>query len=284
MNYQALHTRIRGMEGTYYRLNEVGVEAHFYAANGFVVGAYHAFLSELSSTYQLTSLEMRPCWEGIGPAKKQMRWEVYAEDLAAFLKQAYDHPIVGIGHSQGATCTLMAAAKYPSLFKEVILIEPASFTPELAMIAPWVPYFFKKTREPVKSTLRKPAIWASKAAYFAACRATRAYKRIPDQVLQHVVDHGLRSTEDGQCRLVISPEWEAANYTMPPTLISALKQVKIPIRVIAGKPSIFFEEKLRKRWEKNAGNNYAFRVNSQFGHLFPLESPQICAEMVRKDS
>ncbi|MEO6348235.1 MAG: alpha/beta hydrolase, partial [Aquaticitalea sp.] len=143
----------------YYFLKSDGDDAHFYPGNGLQNGVYKPLLNLLAEKYNLTSLAYRASWQGSPKQKNQVDWNVYADDLISFLDQKYKKPITAIGHSQGATATLMAATKRPDLFKELFLIEPVSVTKAQEIAIGLVPYFIKKKAEPFKSGLKKKPIW-----------------------------------------------------------------------------------------------------------------------------
>lgn len=124
---------IRGHLATYVDWqNNHDKKAHFYAANGYPVQVYEPLLKLLSEKFQLEALHNHAQWPNIGQPKHTVRWQTYANDLIHFLdsRQESSHkaPIIGIGHSMGATSTIFAAAKRPDLFSQLILIEPAALT------------------------------------------------------------------------------------------------------------------------------------------------------------
>lgn len=112
--------------------------AHFYGGNGFPVGCYLPLIEQLQSNFDLTSLALRGYW--------------------------LDKPVIGIGHSQGATATAIAAAKRPELFSKLYLIEPVTFTKAQTWAYNLLPRALKMTQEPFKSTKTKQNNWQSKAS------------------------------------------------------------------------------------------------------------------------
>lgn len=278
MNYTNLLLPIDNQQATYHQLNDSGIEAHFYPANGFPVGTYHSFLNIINQKYKLHSLAMRACWSDIGAPMNQTKFDIYANDLVNFIKQIYTKPIVGIGHSQGATCTLMAAAKHPQLFSKLILIEPASMSKSFATAMKVIPYLIKKHKEPFKTTLKKSNIWKSKKDYFNYCRQSKAYKRINDKILEEIVHHSLREKE-GKFHLVFPSQWEASNYAKPPNVTQLFDKIDMPIQIIAGKPNLFFNEQLRKKWSGKS-KHISLEALNDFGHLIPFEAPKKCAEVI----
>ena len=270
---------IQGKGAKYLQLNNKGLEAVFYSANGFSLGSYSEFLKQLIPKFKLTCLSPRACWPNIGDPKLQTNWEMYADDLIAFVEQKYNEPVTVIGHSQGATAAIIAASKRPELFKSLILIEPASVSTLLGYIVRYTPYFIKKYFQPFKSGLLKQEIWESREAFYNYYRKHKAYKRFPDKVLRDYSEYGLKPLDKGNLTLTFSAKWESSNYTLAPTIWNYLKKVKIPIQVIAGKPSLFFTDDVRNKWKRISPNS-SLKVNNGFGHLFPLEAPEECAKMI----
>jgi len=113
-------------------------KAHFYGGNGFTVGNYKPLLSELATDFDISALAMRGYWYD-KPKAKVLTREQDADSLIKFLEQTQDGPVIGIGHSQGATATAMAAAKRPDLFSELYLIEPVTFTKSQALLYKLIP-------------------------------------------------------------------------------------------------------------------------------------------------
>ncbi len=279
MDFTTKNTTIHNKEAQFISLESKGMNAVFYGANGFPIGTYSEFLKQLSQTFNLNCLSPRACWPNIGDPERQTNWETYADDLIAFVEQKYAEPVLVIGHSQGATAAIIAASKKPELFKSLILIEPASVSTLLGYIVKYTPYFIKKNFQPFKSGLQKQDKWKSRKAFYDYYRKHKAYKRFPDKVLKDYAEYGLKPMDKGDFTLTFSSKWETSNYTLAPTIWKYLEKVKIPIQIIAGKPSLFFTDDIRNKWNKISPNS-SLKVNKKFGHLFPLEAPEVCAKMI----
>jgi pimeloyl-ACP methyl ester carboxylesterase len=256
-----------------------GEKAHFYHANGFPSGVYSRLLAALSQRLDLSALACRATWPNIGLPPKRRDWQIYADDLITFIEHQYQEPIIGIGHSMGATCTILAAEKRPELFKALVLIETAMLSKPLATIARVLPKSFMTMIEPAKSTLKKPDTWKSREAFLADCRRFRGYKRFDDEAFDTLAQHGLVETPAGHFKLSFPREWEAHNYTQPPNVLANLERLNMPCIAIRGKPSVFFTEAMWHDWQDRCPNTI-FKQNLDYGHLFPLENPSICYELI----
>lgn len=257
------------------------VPAHFYGGNGFTVGTYTPLLQALSVGLDLSSLAMRGYWYD-KPQSKRLTRAQDADVLIEFLEKTQDAPVIGIGHSQGATATAIAAAKRPDLFSQLYLIEPVTFTKTQALVYDLMPRRFKLTQEPFKSTLTRQATWASVHDFYESLRGLRAYRRISDEHLQLFAKNSLVAQTDGSYTLMFSPEQELANYFGTPYIDAALKKLCCPYTLITGKPTLFINDKVRKQWQKFVP---AERIVSmpEYGHLLPIEAPIECARFILQD-
>lgn len=255
--------------------------AHFYGGNGFTAGVYVPLLTKLSERFDLSSLAMRGYWQDL-PSIKKLTREQDAEALIAFLEKTQDKPVVGIGHSQGATATAIAAAKRPDLFSQLYLIEPVTFTKSQKLMMDLMPDRLKIGQEPFKSTLTKQVKWDSVDAYYEYLRAHRAFKRINDDHLYVFAKNSLTQNEGEAYRLLFTPEQELASYFDTPFVNGALKKlnkIEFPYTIIIGKPSIFISHKVRKVWKNMVPTNRIIELSDN-GHLLPMEAPEQCASII----
>ena len=279
---------IDAKQARYYDLNTLvnsantkRAPAHFYGGNGFTVGNYKPFLAELAAGFEISSLAMRGYWYD-KPTAKCLTREEDADMLITFLEQTQDAPITGIGHSQGATATAIAAAKRPDLFSQLYLIEPVTFTKSQTLMYNLLPRQLKLKREPFKSTTTKQSNWPTVAALYEHLRDQRAYRRINDEHLQIFAEQSLIKQDDGSYELLFSPEQEMANYFGTPYIDGALKKlnaINTPYILITGKPTLFISDKVRSNWRKFVPDKHMVSL-PDYGHLLPIEAPKICADTI----
>lgn len=268
-------------EAVWQHFSGSGEPAHFYNANGFPSGFYTPLLNLLSQKLKLSTLDMRPSWPDIGPPPKSRYWTVYADDLITFIENRYNEPIIGIGHSMGSTCTILAAEKRPDLFKGLVLIEPAMVSKGMAKLLEWMPKAFVNLFQPAKGTLKKKDTWENRDAYFDYCRNIRGYKRFDEESFRRMAEHGVRETDSGEFTLTFPKIWEAHNYTQAPNVMDEIGKIKIPILAIRGKPSVFFTEALWQEWQR-ISPNAVFKEDLSYGHLIPLENPERCFKLIEE--
>lgn len=276
-----IKNRLRGLPESAFSLNfgSTGETAHFYHANGFPLAIYTPLLSRLGQNLRINALSMRPTWPDIGHPPKKRTWDIYANDLIAYVEATFDRPIIAIGHSMGATCTAMAVSARPELFKAVVLIELAMVSSLNSTLASILPKAVMEMTEPAKSTLQKKDSWLSHKEFEESCKINPVYKRFTKEALEALVKYGLSERPGGDFEYAFPKLWEAHNYTQPPNIMSILKNLDVPCVAIRGKPSVFFSEAMWQEW-KNGNNRTVFLENTQQGHLFPIENPQSCSELV----
>ena len=263
--------------------NTPSSSAHFYGGNGFTAGVYLPLLTKLSEQFTITSLAMRGYWHDLPTVKKLTR-EQDADILIDFLEKTQDKPVVGIGHSQGATATAIAAVKRPELFSQLYLIEPVTLTKSQKLIIDLLPIGLKAGQEPFKSTQAKQAAWESIESYYNYLRAHRAFKRIDDDNLYVFAKNSLVENKQGQYSLLFAPEQELASYFDTPFVNDALKGLNaldVPYTIIVGKPSMFISDKVRKIWEHLVPSERIIELSDN-GHLLPMEAPKQCADIIVK--
>ncbi len=261
--------------------NAKRAKAHFYGGNGFTVGNYKPLLTELAAHFDISSLAMRGYWYD-KPKARVLTREQDADLLIEFLEKTQNAPIIGIGHSQGATATAIAAARRPDLFCGLYLIEPVTFTQSQARFYKLIPRAIKLKRQPFKSALDKQAIWSSVGEFYESLRNKSAYRRISDEHLSLFANESLIQQADGRYTFIFSPEQEVANYFGIPYIDGALKKLNktiVPYQLIIGKPTIFINEKVRNNWKKFVPISQVTTM-SENGHLLPIEAPEQCAEVI----
>ncbi|WNP27633.1 alpha/beta hydrolase [Moraxella sp. DOX410] len=276
--------KLNGKNAKYYNIKNptASQNAHFYGGNGFALGVYEPLLNDLAQHLNITALTMRGEWYDKPTADKMTR-EEDADVLIEFLQKTQDKPIIGIGHSQGATATTIAAAKRPDLFSALYLLDPVTFTTQQGKLYGLVPRVVKMTREPFKSTQVKQANWDSVDAYYQFLRRHKAYKRISDEHLLIYAKNSLEPSERAELTLRFSPKQELANYFGTPLIMKPLQQLiadnKVPVQLIIGKPSMFISQQVRQMWDKFVPNEQMTVLND-YGHLLPLEAPELCAKLI----
>jgi pimeloyl-ACP methyl ester carboxylesterase len=252
--------------------------AHFFGANSFPPACYTNFLQPLSEELSISMLWDRALWPDTRKPKPGLRWIDYTEDLINYLETKAEGPVVGIGHSMGASATLMAAARRPDLFSRLILIEPVIQNLRNVILTRILPMFLKRHLEPAKSALLAPQHWPSETEAINYYRSHSAYKRFNDDNLTRLVMALTESNPNG-IKLRYGRDWEIANYLGLNNVWPAINKLRVPTVVLRGKPSLFLSNRDWGRYI-SLSKNTLFFSHKDFGHLIPMEAPELCAELV----
>jgi pimeloyl-ACP methyl ester carboxylesterase len=264
---------------TWKKFDGGGDPLHFYHANGFPLGVYSPFLSALASVFSISALENRSTWPGMGEPTKRENWQLYAADLIAFIEEHCDGPVIGLGHSMGATSTVLAARQRPDLFRALVLIEPAMVPAAVATILHHGPRRLVNNIGFIKSTWKKRDQWPDRKTFISDYRKHSLYAKFSEEGFQALHDHGVVDHDDGSVRLGFPKQWEAHNYSRAPNLMKILPDLNMPCVAVRGRPTPFFSDKLWKTWQSRCPSTL-FLEDFDSGHLIPLENPLTCARLV----
>lgn len=271
--------RIMNMPDQYLHMSGSGEPIHFFHANGFPAGVYTPMLNALKQQFDVYALNSRATHTEAGDPEHK-NWHVYADDLIEFI-ETLGKPIIAIGHSMGASSTVLAAVKRPDLFKALVLIEPAMVSLPISMVLRMLPKKMVNDTKLVKGTVNKPDTWSTKEEYESYIRKFKGYSQFSDEAFDAFLDHGIQKTDDA-FKLVFHKKWEAYNYTNPPYLMGEFKKLNslnIPTVAIRGKPNMFFSGKLWNKWQ-TVQPKAIFLEDKRFSHLYPLESPSECMALI----
>lgn len=257
---------------------------HFAHANGYPPEAYTPFLEHFALEYQVVASYFRPLWPNTDP-EELSDWSLLGQDLLRFLVSVGakaspgENKIIGIGHSVGATSTLMASLERPELFQALVLVEPILFVP-------WKRAAWRvitklgvgpRLHPLIKGALNRRSRFPSREAMYENYRTKAVFRRISNQGLRAYVNALSRQEPDGQVRLAYSPQWEARIYATAGLhdvhLWRRAPQLNIPVLLIQGANSNSFRDHTARRL-LNRLPCAELHTIPQTGHLAPLEAPE----------
>ena len=256
----------------------------FSGANGFPVGTYEPFLSQFEENYLVQAVDCRATIKDIGPPSRSFGFPAFADDLIKAIESLGNQPVIAMGHSFGAHVSLIASIKRPDLFKQLVLIEPASL-PNF-----WIDLVYRKLPKTivhqllpmVKQTLERQAIWDSRQEFIERYANHRTFSKLTDLTLQAYAKHGLVERSDSKFELVFDPRWEAHIFRRVEYIWNNLKKTTTPCLFIKAEKSNFYSSELFKNENKKLGTSFSgIEVKDTF-HLMPLEHPTICYHEVKK--
>ncbi len=253
-----------------------GPRAIFLHANGYPPLAYRPFLDALTSgsdgdPLDVTAYATRPL---LGHPARRTHWVQLALDVLDTL----DEPVIGIGHSMGATALLQAARRHPQAFNALVLIEPAMTHAWQARLLPFIPMWLIDRLGPSGPTRRKRDRWPDADAYRASAKRSGLYDRFSKEAMDALVAAAVAPRGD-QVALTFPKAWEAMFFTLAPHPSRDAEATRIPLVALRAASSIFLDD---ARWNAllRARPDAITRQLAGYGHLLPLEAPEKTARAV----
>ncbi|KAI9288358.1 Alpha/Beta hydrolase protein [Umbelopsis sp. AD052] len=202
-------------------------------------------------------------------------WQDHASDIRQLvvelnLKRPHIQ-LIGIGHSVGATSTILCEFRYPGTFDAIIAIEPIF----VLDVAP------KRIRErtPMLASRKRRDEWESFEAAYTFFSKRPFWKTWDPEALELFVKYGLYETDDGKVRLKCQPEQEYAVYWYDChsqiVAFRCLGAIRIPVHIIFGDESHIFPLSALEGIDKTAPTVNISVVSG--GHIVPLEKPDLIA-------
>jgi len=256
---------------------------HFLHANGYPPAVYNRLLSTLASDYRVLASEQRPLWRPPLAAESLRSWDLLVEDLLRRLRPLHEAegPVIAVGHSLGASVSLMAACREPQHFAALVMIEP----PLLPRYYHWALRMMRGWAEAhvplINTTLRRRDHWRDEAAVFAHFRRKAVFARLSDQVLWDYVRHGTEPAPDGGRQLRYSKHWEARIYATLVQQQKYLQQCQVPLLALRGSESDALVPQVWQQWQLSLPR-HQFVEFPHAGHLLPLEAPDELARVMRE--
>lgn len=254
-----------------------GPVLHFAHANAYPPGCYRQFIEALTPHYRVLAIEQRPLWPHSRPEELDS-WELVADDLIRFFEQEGLENVIGVGHSLGGVATMYAAVKRPSLFRQLVLIEPVFLPPDV----------LKKAADPdalkqiptVQGALRRRNRWESRQQAFDRFRAKPVFRRFSDAALWDYVNHAIHEDGSGEFVLTYPREWEARIYSRVPLHVwEHLPRVTHPTLAIRAAESDTVWPAAWQLWQE-LQPAATFVEIPDTGHMLTMERPSHVAQTI----
>lgn len=250
---------------------------HFTHGNSYPAGAYVRLLQDLGRDFTLRVTPML----GHDPRfPVDDNWHALVDELIAQLER-YDGPAILVGHSLGGAVNMLAAWRRPELARCVVLLDSP-------VVAGWRALAWRLAKacglaerlSPGGIAMRRRHTWPSREAAFDHFQAKPRFRAWAPGALDDYIQHGTIPHADG-VQLRFSREVEARIYaTLPHDMARVLRQpFPVPIGCIAGTESEEMRQAGVKATRKLVGRHLAMIEGS---HLYPMESPQMTAQMTRE--
>ena len=250
---------------------------HFAHANSYPAGTYRQFFAHLEADFDVRALDMH----GHDPAYPVTDgWPELADELIAQL-EAYGQPVILAGHSLGGILSMMVARRRPELVRCVVMLDSP-------VVAGWRALLWRVVKNwkwadrftPAKASARRREFWPDSDAAYAHFHSKPMFAAWAPGVLADYLASGLAPHPEGRA-LRFTREVETAIYrALPHHLGSVLDgRFPVPIGFIGARDSVELRQAGLAATRALVGENF---MQLEGGHLFPMESPALAAQLTRE--
>jgi pimeloyl-ACP methyl ester carboxylesterase len=192
-------------------------------------------------------------------------------------------PVIALGHSLGGLCSFLAAYEKPELMRGLVMLDPPMITGMYSFMMHLAKTFTPKAydkRTPAALSSKRRDHWDSREQAADKLRGRGLFSSFDQDCFNAYIQHGLKDAPDGGVTLTIPKAVEVAIFQTNPSLfwLTPFRAPKIPVHLIAGRESLFYQRGFPQRLQKRMGIPYSV---SEGGHMFPLERPIETAEMIK---
>ncbi|MET0727338.1 MAG: alpha/beta hydrolase [Acidimicrobiales bacterium] len=247
----------------------------FAHATGFHGAVWEPFSAALGATFERWAVDFRAHGASTVPRGSDLHWDGMASDVLTVV-DALAVPqgqLLGVGHSMGGACLLLAEQARPGTFAGLWLFEP---------IAPSGGVLSADGANPLaEGALRRRATFPSLAEAVANFAAKPPFSTLRADALHAYVRHGFTPGEDGAVHLACRPEDESAVYRGGGThgAFAHLAEVRCPV-VVACSGDVNGPASFAPPIAEALPDGQLER-HRHVGHFGPLEAPTALAASVR---
>jgi pimeloyl-ACP methyl ester carboxylesterase len=250
---------------------------HFTHGNSYPSGSYGRLLDELRRDFDVRTTDML----GHDPRYPvDDNWHALIDELVAQLER-YEEPAILVGHSLGGAIGMLAAWRRPDLARCVVMLDSP-------VVAGWRARVWRIAKalglarklSPGGVAERRRNVWPSRAAAYEHFIAKPIFQAWAPGALDDYLDHGLAPHPEG-VQLRFDREIEASIYSSLPHDMDVVlrKPYPLPVGFVAGTRSEELRQAGMASTRKLVGENL---VMIEGTHLYPMESPQLTAQLTRE--
>lgn len=259
-----------------------GPMAHFSHATGLCAGTYTPLAERLRPHLKMLGMDDRGHGGTRAPAvpRRLKNWDIFVDDLERFV-ESIGKSVIAMGHSRGATVSLLLAIKRPDLIRALVLIDPTIlpfswmwwwYLAKLTGLARFVPI--------VATAAKRRRIWPDRTTILQAYQRKAVFQDWQDGFLEAYIQDGTANNGDGTIRLCCNPSWESKCFAVcPHDIWGAIPRLQKPALVVFGAESDAFLASAAKRFKANVPGA-VFRCLEETGHFVPMERPAETAEAI----
>ena len=251
---------------------------HFAHANSYPAGVYRQFFELLAPHFDIQALDMH----GHDPRYPATDcWPLLVDEYIKELTTRYDEPVILLGHSLGGMLSLLLAKARPDLVRCVVMLDSP-------VVAGWRALAWRLIKvagrahsvPPAKFSVKRRNAWPDANAAYQHFAGKELFAAWAPGVLQDYMDSGLKPHPDG-VQLRFTRENETAIYSTLPHHLGPLLRTPFPVPIgfIGGTESWETSQSGLAHTQALTGRNFRMIPG---GHLFPMESPALAAEVTRE--
>jgi pimeloyl-ACP methyl ester carboxylesterase len=274
----------RGSDGNFHFIDwgGAGQLAHFCHATGLCAGTYTPLAARLTPYLKILGMDDRGHGGTKAPAnpRELKNWDIFVDDLARFVEKLGE-PVIAMGHSRGATVSLLLAIKRPDLIRRLILIDPTIlpfswmwwwYLAKLTGLARFVPI--------IATAAKRRSEWPGEKSMLQAYQAKPVFQNWTDGFLDAYIRTGTEETGRGTIRLCCDPAWESKCFAVcPHDIWRHISRLQKPVLVLYGAKSDTFLTSAAKRFKAKVPQA-VFRCFKDTSHFVPMERPDETAESI----
>ena len=244
-------------------------------ATGLHARCYRQVASHLARQFHVLAPDLRGHGDTNEPLDGDASWDGSGRDIEHVAASLGSGPIVGFGHSMGATALLMAEHAQPGLFSAIVAYEPVIFPPDPPVSA------VEFESRLVAATGRRRDQFDSPAQAIANFSGKPPFNTVPAAAVEDYVRFGTRLTPTGSVELKCRPAYEAATYIAGSKhqTWQMLDIISCPVLILSGNVTYPGPGALAKGHAQRLANG-SFHHFPALSHFGPLENPAEVTESV----
>lgn len=258
-----------------------GPDLVFAHANGFPVGSYRPLLNQIQGKFEVFGWESRPLVPGTDP-QGISGWDALSDDLRLGIENRFSNPVIGVGHSLGGVCSLLAASSNPQLFRALVLLDPVMFSGLRSLTWGLLKRWGRAHTMPLMAgALRRRDSWSDRELVRRSWSGKPAFEGWTDEAFNAYLEHGIVEDEDsGGYRLRYPKAWEARIFELTPHDVwNEVAKLQVPVLVLRGEHSDTFTASAVRKFGRVAPNAKCTVVEGT-GHMLPMQRPDAVARIV----
>lgn len=256
----------------------------FSHGNGLAINAYAPFWEPFAERYDVVVFDIRNHGENPLSDPNNHHWERFYEDYEAIFDGIAEHfgpaPTVGMFHSLSSVCALEHTLRKGKRWDGLCLFDPPIMPREQH---PFYGAQLKSMEDHAARALRRQRVFDDPEQLAAQFRRRSSFQQLIPAAPGLLARHTLRPMDDGRWTLCCPPELEARIFreNVDPTQYPGLKDVPVPLKLIAGDPASPFASpaaQTARAAHEEMGIDYAMVPGTT--HFLQLEQPQACRDHV----